>query len=340
MKQNKSNETILLAHGGGGKLTRDLIENYFLPAFSNDYLEKLGDSAVFSLGNLSVAFTTDTYVVRPIFFPGGNIGDLAICGTVNDLSVMGARPLFLSAGFILEEGFPINKVSEIINTMKSTAEKAGVRIVTGDTKVVEKGSADGIYINTSGIGIVQEELLSKDPVNPGDKIIINGTMGDHGISVLSAREDLPITSEIKSDTAPLNRLIFSLLEKFPGKVKFMRDATRGGVATVLNEFVEKKDFGVSVFEENIPVRDDVNAVCDLLGFDPLYIANEGKVIIVAENSSADKMAEYIKTLEYGANTTIIGEVENRYPGKVFLKTRIGGGRILDLLIGDQLPRIC
>ncbi len=333
-------ENILLSHGGGGKHTRSLIDEIFLPAFSNPVLQNLGDSALLDLGNLKLAFTTDTFVVKPLFFPGGNIGELAICGTVNDLSVSGACPLCLSAGFVLEEGFPVDLLVKITRSMAETAEKAGVRIVTGDTKVVEKGSADGIFINTAGIGIVEESLLSPAPITAGDKIIVNGTLGDHGIAVLSAREELPMESDIVSDTAPLNRLIFPILEKFPGKVRFMRDATRGGFATVLNEICEGRDFGVNVNETAIPVRQDVAAVCEMLGFDPLYLANEGKAVFIVDSGSADDILNFMRKNPLGENATIAGEITGEHPGRVVLKTVIGGGRILDVLIGDQLPRIC
>jgi len=333
-------KTILLSHGGGGKHTRQLIEEHFLPAFSNSMLEKLGDSAVFKIDGKKVAFTTDTFVVKPLFFPGGDIGELAVYGTVNDLSVMGAHPLYLSAGIVIEEGLTFDTLDRVITSMNEASQRAGISIVTGDTKVVERGSADGIFINTSGIGIIEDELMSGKPVSPGDRIIINGTLGDHGIAVLSAREDLPFKSDIKSDTTPLNRIIFPLLEKFPGKVKFMRDATRGGFATVLNEICEGEDFGIAVTESDIPVREDVRAVCELLGFDPLYVANEGKVVIIIERDTADSALKMLRNHPRGKNSAIVGEITANYPGKVVLKTAIGGGRILDMMIGDQLPRIC
>lgn len=335
-----SPENILLSHGGGGQHTRNLIDKIFLPAFSNPLLENLGDSAILQLGNLRLAFTTDTFVVKPLFFPGGNIGELAVCGTVNDLSVSGARPLYLSAGFVIEEGFPIDTLKKIIDSMAEMAEKAGVLIVTGDTKVVEKGSADGIFINTAGIGIVEETLLPESPIAAGDKIIINGTLGDHGIAVLSAREELPMESEIVSDTAPLNHLIFPVLEKFPGKIRFMRDATRGGFATVLNEICEGKTFGVTVDETIVPVREDVAAICEMLGFDPLYLANEGKAVFIVDGNSADEIVKIMRENPLGKDSAIVGKITGDHPGRVVLKTVIGGGRILDVLIGDQLPRIC
>ena len=335
-----THKNILLSHGGGGKHTRNLIDGVFLPAFSNSMLNNLGDAASFQINGARLAFTTDTFVVKPLFFPGGDIGDLAVCGTVNDLSVSGARPMYLSAGFVIEEGLSLDILEQITASMSKTAEKAGVKIVTGDTKVVERGSADGIFINTAGIGVVEENLLSDEPIKPGDKIIVNGTLGDHGIAVLSAREDLPLESEIKSDTAPLNTLIFPILEKFPRKIKFMRDATRGGFATVLNEICENKDFGINVSEPKIPVREDVNAVCEILGFDPLYVANEGKAVFITDPEAADEILDYMKQFPLGKEAAIVGEITEAHKTRVVLKTLIGGGRILDVLIGDQLPRIC
>ena len=335
-----STKNILLSHGGGGQHTRNLIDNIFLPAFSNPLLEKLGDSALLEIGNIKLAFTTDTFVVKPLFFPGGNIGELAVCGTVNDISVSFALPLYLSAGFVIEEGFPMETLKQITASMAETAKRAGVRIVTGDTKVVEKGGADGIFINTAGMGIVQENLLPDAPITAGDKIIVNGTLGDHGIAVLSAREELPMESEIISDSAPLNNLIFPVLEKFPGKVRFMRDATRGGFATVLNEICEDKTFGVAVDEPTIPIREDVSSICEMLGFDPLYLANEGKAVFIVDGNYADEIVKYMKENPLGKDAAITGEITADHPGRVVLKTVIGGGRILDVLIGDQLPRIC
>lgn len=333
-------KTILLSHGGGGKHTRQLIEEHFLPAFSNSMLEKLGDSAVFKINGKNVAFTTDTFVVKPLFFPGGDIGDLAVYGTVNDLSVMGACPLYLSTGIVIEEGLTFETLDRIISSMNKASKKAGVNIVTGDTKVVERGATDGIFINTSGIGIIEDGLMSDEPISPGDRIILNGTLGDHGIAVLSARGDLPLKSNIISDTAPLNTIIFPLLEKFPGKVKFMRDATRGGFATVLNEICEGEDFGIAVTQRDIPVREDVHAVCELLGFDPLYVANEGKFAIIIDGDVADDALEMLRSQPLGENSAIVGKITSDHPGRVILKTAIGGGRILDMMIGDQLPRIC
>jgi len=336
----KKNNNVLLAHGGGGKLTRQLLYDHFLSKFKNKELHRVDDSAVVAIGNRQVAFTTDTFVVKPLFYPGGNIGHLAVCGTVNDLAVTGAKPMFLSAGFVIEEGFPLSSLDEIISSMQKTAEVAGVEIITGDTKVVEKGSCDGIFINTAGIGVIDKGLMSNENFKPGDKIIINGPLGDHGIAVVSARGDLPMDVDIKSDNAPLNLLITPLLEKFPGKVKFMRDATRGGFATVLNEIIEDAGLGISIFEDKIPVREPVKAVCELLGFDPLYLANEGKVVTVVPAEPAENVLTFMKKQPHGAESAIVGEFTEQRPGRVILKTGIGGGRILDMMIGDQLPRIC
>ncbi len=333
-------EFILIAHGGGGKYTRDLIKDYFLPAFSNPALEVLGDSALVKIGEHSLAITTDTFVVKPLFFPGGDIGSLAISGTVNDLAVSGAEVKALSVGFVIEEGFPLKDLQKILDSMKKTSQKAKSIVVTGDTKVVEKGGADGIFINTTGIGVIRQDLFTPNPIKHKDKIIINGTLGDHGIAVLSAREELPIESPVLSDAMPLNNFIFSLLNKFPQRVKFMRDATRGGFATVLNELVDGKNFGVKIFEEKIPVKESVKAVGEILGLDPLYLANEGKVVFVVEEEVADEFLNYMKSLPEGKDGEIVGEISEEIPEKVLLETKIGGGRILDMLIGDQLPRIC
>lgn len=331
---------ILLSHGSGGKLTHDLINQVFLPLFSNPALDEMGDSAILELGNPKIAFTTDTFVVKPIFFPGGDIGHLSICGTVNDLAVCGAKPAAVSAGFVIEEGFPISDLMRIVNSMRETAGIAGVKIVAGDTKVVEKGGADGIFINTSGVGTINDGLLSGEPISAGDKILINGTLGDHGIAVLSAREKLPVESDIISDAVPLNNLIFPILEEFPGKVKFMRDATRGGLATVLNEVASGKNFGISIAEDKIPVKEAVIAICELLGLDPLYVANEGKSIFIVKSDSAKEILDFMHIQSLGKHAAIIGEITKEHPGRVTLETFIGGGRILDMLIGDQLPRIC
>lgn len=331
---------ILLSHGGGGRHTRDLIRDVFQSRFSNRFLDELGDSAVLSLSGNRVAFTTDSYVVNPIFFPGGDIGELAVYGTVNDLSVMGAKPLYISAGFIIEEGFDLAVLNKIGESMARSARRAGVNIVTGDTKVVERGDADGLFINTSGIGVFEKDLLCRNPMEPGDCVIINGQIGAHGLAVLSAREDMGITGDILSDTAPLNLLIGPLLERFPGRIKFMRDATRGGLSAVLNEICEEREFGILLDERSIPVSPQVSSFCDILGMDPLYMANEGKAVFIAEGNSAGEIVDFMRENPLGVHAGIIGEVSGLHPGRVVMKTAIGGGRIIDPPVGDHLPRIC
>lgn len=340
MSFSTQSEIILMSHGGGGKHSKDLIDSLFVSAFSNPALNSLGDSAVIELNGVKTAFTTDSYVINPIEFPGGDIGKLAVCGTINDLTAAGAVPLYLTAGFIIEEGLSLDLLRKITASMAKTAGKAGVKIVAGDTKVVERGSADKLFINTSGIGIIEEGLMSSTPPQEGDVVIINGTLGDHGIAVLSIRDELPLESPVISDAAPLNLLIQPLLKAFPGQIKLMRDATRGGLAVVLNELCQKKDFGFIINEKNIPVKPEVKAVCEILGFDPLYIANEGKMAITASPSHAEDIINFMKELPYGKDARIIGEVSYKYPAQVILNTGIGGGRILDMPIGEQLPRIC
>lgn len=329
---------ITLAHGNGGKLTQRLIKEHFTPQFANEYLNKMSDSAIVDINKIKLAFTTDSYVIKPHFFPGGNIGKLAVCGTVNDLSVMGAVPKYISCALIIEEGFSVTELDVIIKTMKEEADSAGVKIVTGDTKVVDKGSADKIFINTSGIAEVKYNII-ENKILTGDKIIVNGTLGDHGIAIFSARENLNIKSEIKSDCVSLNSLIFSVLEKHPN-IKFMRDITRGGLATVLNEVCANEEFGIEVYEDKIPVREDVKAVCELLGFDPIYIANEGKVLMIAPADTADNVLKIMRGHKDGANAQIIGEINSAHNSKAYMKTLIGGRRIIDMLVSDQLPRIC
>jgi len=336
------NDKILLGHGSGGKLSHDLISSLFVKYFNNPYLDKQTDSAVIDIGKNSLSFTTDSFVVDPIFFPGGNIGKLAVCGTVNDLAVSGATPLYLSAGFIIEEGLPFAELEKIVKAMASEAQKAGVAIVTGDTKVVNRGKCDKVFINTAGIGRINKKNMhigSGDLIRPGDKILINGPIGDHGIAVLSARQELNIQSDIASDCASLNGLIQNILEVSDG-VRFMRDATRGGLATVLSELAEKRNFGIALDESSLLIRPKVRAYCELLGFDPLYVANEGKVVIVANPAEAEKILQQMINHELGKEASIIGEVVEEYPGKAWIHTGIGGKRVLDMLAGEQLPRIC
>jgi hydrogenase expression/formation protein HypE len=300
---------------------------------------QLDDSAVLTVGNEQLAFTTDTFTITPIFFPGGDIGELAINGTVNDLAVMGSRPVYISSAFILEEGFEVVELEKVIESMKRAADYAGVRIVTGDTKVVEKGKGDRIFINTAGIGVM-EAPVQRQAVEDGDLIIINGTIGDHGISVLAERNGLSFSKGLLSDCAPLNHLIDAVMKAFPGSIKFMRDATRGGVASVLNEVVQETVFSAKLVEDDLPVKDEVRGVCDILGIDPLYAANEGKVLMVVRKQDGPAILEIMKGIKEGIGAAVIGEITSQYPGKVFVETGIGGKRILSLLIEEQLPRIC
>lgn len=333
---------ILLSHGSGGKLSHELIQDIFVKHFSNDYLDSQTDSSLIKTSAGEISFTTDSYVVDPIFFPGGNIGKLAVCGTVNDLAVSGAKPKYLSCGFIIEEGFEISKLEQIVQTMAEEAKKAGVMIVTGDTKVVNRGKCDKVFINTAGIGeldAAMRHISYGNTIKPGDKIIINGSLGDHGIAILAARESLSFESNIASDCAPLNDLIEGILDE-PEKIRFMRDATRGGLATVLCELAEEKNIGIGVHEDKIPVIEVVAGACEVFGFDPLYLANEGKVVCVVDGDYANEILAKMKKHPLGKQASIIGEIVETNPKKVVLETAIGGRRILDMLAGEMLPRIC
>lgn len=333
-------DKVLLGHGSGGKLTAELIKNIFLPAFQNPYLAELGDQAIVNVNGVKIAFTTDSYVVNPIFFPGGNIGELAVNGTVNDLAVGGARPLFISAGFILEEGFSLSELCAVVESMKKACERAGVILVTGDTKVVEKGKGDKIFINTSGIGIIEHDVeISPRKVKPGDKILINGPIGLHGIAILSRREGIEFEIEIESDTAPLNFLVQDILS-VSKNIHWMRDPTRGGVSSSLNELAQSSNLGVEIWETEIPVPEPVKAACEMLGLDPLYVANEGKLIAVVAPEDAEKVLEAMRNNPLGREAKIIGEITEEHPGVVLMKTAIGGKRVVDMLAGEQLPRIC
>jgi len=335
-------KTILLGHGSGGKLTGNLIKKTFIRYFSNPVLEALTDSAIINVGDTLLAFTTDSYVVDPVFFPGGDIGKLAVNGTVNDLAVSGAEPMFISASFIIEEGLQISDLEVITKSMRDESDKAGVKIVTGDTKVVKKGQCDKIFINTSGIGILDkkhENISTGKYIEPGDKIIINGHIGDHAIAVMGARENLKFETKIESDCAPLNHLIKAFLNS-GSDIKFMRDITRGGLATIVSEIVENRKFGVSINEAAVPVRESVKGMCEIFGYDPLFLANEGKVLIVVSDISAEKVMEIMKTHEYGKDAALIGEITTGNAGKAILRSIVGGSRIIDKLTGEQLPRIC
>ena len=327
---------ITLAHGAGGKFSADLIREIILPAFDNKFLHELHDGA--KLGK--IAMTTDSYVVRPIFFNGGDIGKLSICGTVNDLAVTGAIPKFLSVGVIIEEGFDFDDLKKIVESMSNAAREADIKIVTGDTKVVGKGQADGIFINTAGIGeLIDGVDISAKNVRAGMKIIVSGTLGDHSATILSERHGLEIPANIKSDCAPLNKMIFEML-KVEKNIAMMRDITRGGIAAVLNEIASAANVGILLEENKIPVRDEIRGICDILGFDVLELANEGKIIAIVPAESAEKIIAAMKNFEYGKNSAIIGEIVENSPGKVGLRTKFGGVRIVDMPIGNLVPRIC
>ena len=334
-------EIITMAHGSGGRLTHNLIKEIFHKHLNNKFLLDTGDSAVLEIQKGRMAFTTDSYVISPIFFRGGDIGKLAVCGTVNDLAVSGAHPLYLSCGFIIEEGLKICELETVVKSMAAAAREAGVTIVTGDTKVVQKGCADKLFINTSGIGIIPEgAVFSTCKIRQGDKIIISGTMGDHGTSILLEREGLNVQSNITSDCAPLNLMLSDLVDGFSNAIRIMRDPTRGGVATTLNELVSGGEVGFRLFEEALPVMEEVRGICEMLGLDPLYMANEGKVLVIADGMQADSIVELMKQHPAGKAAAIIGEVTESPKGKVYVNTVTGGNRIVDMLVGDQLPRIC
>lgn len=373
-------DRILLAHGSGGKSSEELIRTVFLPAFGNPALSQMDDSAVVTIsplpgeevrsessraGNLGaltpwscpladphislwervkgsyrLAFTTDSHVVKPLFFEGGDIGRLAVCGTVNDLAMAGARPLYLTAGFILEEGLPIDTLQRVVASMKEAADEAGVSIVAGDTKVVEQGSADGMFITTSAVGTVPEGVnISGGNARPGDVVLLSGAIGDHGIAVLSRREGLEFGVPVASDVAPLNHLVETMVEA-SRHLRCLRDPTRGGLATTLNELAGQSGVAIQIEESQIPVRPPVQAACDMLGFDPLYIANEGKLVAVAPPEEAERLLEAMQRTRYGEDARIIGKVLQAPAGKVLMKTRIGGTRIVQMLMGEMLPRIC
>ena len=346
-------ERVTLAHGAGGKATQTLVEGLFVDAFRNPVLETLDDGAVLGVDGARIAFTTDTYVVSPLFFPGGDIGDLAVNGTVNDLAVSGARPLYLSAGFVLEEGFPVDDLRRITASMARAAERAGVSVVTGDTKVVERGKADGCYINTSGVGVLDPALagaagavggegaaLGAGAVRPGDAVLVSGPIGEHGVTIMLARGGLDIEADVASDTAPLNGLTAALAAAVPGGVRMMRDATRGGVATVLNEVARAAGRTVVLDEAAVPVRAPVAGACELLGIDPLYVACEGRFVAVVDGSRAAEALDALRAHPLGEGAAAVGTVDDDPAGLVLLKTAFGGTRIVDMLVGDPLPRIC
>jgi hydrogenase expression/formation protein HypE len=330
-------DKILLGHGSGGKLMHALIDEHFSPAFG---VTGAGDSAVIDVPGQRLAYTTDSYVVSPLFFPGGNIGELAVCGTVNDLSVAGAEPLYLTAGFIIEEGFPLEDLRRIVRTMAEAARKAGVRIVAGDTKVVNKGKADGLFINTSGVGVLRDGVeISPKRIEPGDAIVLSGEIGNHGIAVLAERNKLTFEPMVLSDTRPLNGLV-KAMQGTSGRVRFMRDPTRGGLATTLKEAALESGLCMRIREKDIPVPPPVKGACGLLGLDPLYVANEGILVAIVEADAAEAVVTAMHGHPFGAAATIIGTVTEAPSGTVLLETIIGGSRIIDMLQGEQLPRIC
>ena len=345
IKRTLNAQTITLAHGSGGKAMRDLIDDVFVNGFDNPYLEELEDQARFNLSDLSkygnrLAMTTDSYVVDPLFFPGGNIGKLAITGTVNDLAVGGAKPLYLTCSMIIEEGFAVEKLRKIVKSMKQTADEAGVQIVTGDTKVVNKGAADKLFINTTGIGVIQKNIdIAANRAKVGDVVIINGYVGDHGAAIVDARGEMSLENTIESDCQVLNDLIEKMLIVCPD-IHCMRDATRGGVATVLNEFAESSSVCISLDETALPVRTEVRGMCEILGLDPLYLANEGKVIAIVPAAQASTLLKVMQSHPAGVDSAIIGKVSAQPAARVILQTGFGGNRIVDMLVGEQLPRIC
>jgi len=333
-------EVILLDHGSGGQQSHQLLTDIIMPAFDNPMLSMMHDGAVCDIDGKRVAFSTDTFVVDPLFFPGGSIGDLAINGTVNDLAMCGAAPLYLSAGIVIEEGFPINDLKKVLEKMSEAAREADVKVVTGDTKVVPKGAMDKIFINTAGIGLIPVHIdISSNRARPGDKIIISGSIADHGMAILTQREGLKFDSPVLSDTAPLHRMVADMLAVCPD-IHVLRDPTRGGVAAVLNEIASKSVVGITIYEEKIPLQRGTAAICELLGFDPLYVANEGKMIAFVPYDYADKVLAAMRADDLGKNACIIGEAVNDHSGKVVMQTRIRGTRIIDMPMGELLPRIC
>jgi hydrogenase expression/formation protein HypE len=331
---------VLMAHGGGGRLSRRLIEKIIAPQFKNEFLDPLHDGAILTVDGAHLAFSTDSYVVNPIFFPGGNIGTLAVNGTVNDLSMCGARPLYLSAGFIIEEGLSMDELWRVVCSMREAAEAAGVRIVTGDTKVVDRGKGDKIFINTSGIGVIPAgRAIAPSKAVPGDVVLVSGTIADHGIAILSVRQGLEFETQIRSDCAPLNGLVEAMFAA-SADIHVLRDPTRGGVASVLNEIADSAQVGIDLEEESIPVSEEVGGACEILGFDPLYVANEGKLIAFVSPEAAEKVLEAMRRHPLGKNSAVIGRVVAAHRGSVIMKTSIGGSRVVDMLSGEQLPRIC
>ena len=333
-------DTILLDHGSGGKISHRLTTELILPIFGNEILDPLNDGAAVDVGGQRLAFSTDSYTVDPLFFPGGNIGDLAVNGTVNDVAMCGGLPRYLSLGLILEEGFPMADLETILRAARRAADEAGVQVVTGDTKVVPKGAADRIFINTAGFGPIPDGIaVGSTQARAGDRIVLSGTLADHGATILTRREGLAFEADVRSDSAPLNRMVRSVFEACE-QVHVLRDPTRGGLGTALNEIAGQSGVGIRIHEDRIPVRPEVAGICELLGFDPLYLANEGKMIAIVPAASADAAVAAMQKSPYGRDACIIGEVVADSPGRVVMTTRIGGSRIVDMLAGEQLPRIC
>lgn len=334
-------EKILLAHGGGGKLTKELIDNLIVKKLSNPILNQLHDSALLKLKKCEIAFTTDSYTIKPIFFNGGDIGKLSVFGTVNDLVVAGAQPLYITLALVIEEGFQLELLEKIINSIKSATREAKVSVVSGDIKVVEKGAVEQIFINTSGIGILNAGInISSSRIDSGDKIIVNGFIGEHGISILALREGIKFATTIKSDLAPLSKLISKIPKQYYPDIHFMRDPTRGGIAMTLNEIAISSNLGIEIYEEKIPIRKEVSAACDMLGLDVLSVANEGKVVMIVSADVADKILSEMKKHPLGKNANIIGEIVNTHKGMVVMHTCVGGSRIITMPYGEELPRIC
>ncbi len=333
-------EQIVMGHGSGGKLSADLIAKIFLPVFDNQALRSGDDGAVVNIQAGKIAISTDSHVVAPLFFAGGDIGHLSVCGTVNDVSMMGAKPLYLTVGFILEEGLSLEILQRVVLSMKLAADEAGVQIVSGDTKVVQRGKADGMYINTTGVGIVRPGFaIGGAQAKPGDVVILSGTVGDHGIAVLAARGELGFETDVKSDSAPLNHLVEAMMDASPN-IHVLRDPTRGGVATTLNEIAHQSDVCITINESSIPVRLAVASVCEMLGFDPLYVANEGKLLAIVASEDAPKILSVMRATQYGQDAVIIGEVLDAPKRRVLMRTSIGATRVVDVLMGELLPRIC
>lgn len=333
-------ETVLLGHGGGGRLTSELIRDLFLPAFDSAALSRLDDQAIVTVNGCRLAFTTDSFVVKPLFFPGGDIGSLAVHGTVNDLAMGGARPLFLSAAFIIEEGFSMQELRRIVGSLRDAAREAGIEVVTGDTKVVEQGSGDGLFINTSGIGVVPPGLsLSCNQAKPGDRVLLSGPIGDHGMAIMAQREGLEFESTIRSDSAALHGLVAEML-RATDKIRCMRDPTRGGLASALNEIAGQSRVGIELDESSIPIHEQVRAACELLGLDPVYVANEGKLVTIVAEGAEQDLLQAMRSHHLGREARVIGKVKREHSGLVTMRTPLGTTRIVDMLAGDQLPRIC